>query len=145
MSAVHKSTRREGGQPGNGNARKGLELPAGYSLDSSVEVTRFLREVLLPSTMSGVLGSRAASAINSQLKLLLDFNELLVLRRRVSELELLDRERRSRDVSGNRSRYSIIRNLQSPATGDQPPTQGSLPRATSSRDQQATGVNSNGN
>jgi hypothetical protein len=54
---VHKTTRREGGQPGNRNAVKGIVLPLELKLDNAEAVLRFMRTVLIPSTLSGQIGT----------------------------------------------------------------------------------------
>lgn len=48
---MHKSIR--GPPKGNRNARKGIVLPDGVKLDSVEGILEFMREVLVPSTLSG--------------------------------------------------------------------------------------------
>jgi hypothetical protein len=86
-SVVHKTTRREGGQPGNGNAKKRIELPAWLKLDSAESILKFMRTILIPGTLSGKIGTRAASAVNTSLKILLDYESLQEIEARLSRLE----------------------------------------------------------
>jgi hypothetical protein len=84
---VHKSTRREGGQPGNGNARKGIQLPGWLKLETSDEILAFMRKILVPYTLAGKIGTRACSAMTTVCKVLLDYDRLEALEERVSRLE----------------------------------------------------------
>ena len=84
---VHNSTRREGGQPGNRNRVKGIVLPEGLMLDSAESILKFMRTILIPGTLSGRIGTRAASAVNTSLKILLDYESLQQIEARLSKLE----------------------------------------------------------
>lgn len=66
---------------------KGIQLPEGYGLDSADSVLRFMREVLIPGTLSGKIGTRQASAITTACKALLDYAELTELEKRIQDLE----------------------------------------------------------
>jgi len=86
-AVVHNPTRREGGQPGNRNGQKGMTIPD-LKLENSDEILRFMREVLIPSTLSGQIGTRQSSAITTACKLLLDYESLEKLEARLSRLEM---------------------------------------------------------
>jgi len=90
-AVVHNSTRREGGQPGNGNAKKGIVLPGWLKLRTSDEILRFMREILIPYTLSGRIGTRQSSAITTACKCLLDYDRLQELEERVEALEVSKR------------------------------------------------------
>ena len=85
-AVVHKSTRGEGAPRGNRNAVKGMIVPD-LKLESSDEILRFMREVLIPSTLSGQIGTRQSSAITTACKLLLDYESLQEIEARLSRLE----------------------------------------------------------
>ena len=72
---------------GNSNARKGIPMPDGLKLESSDEVLRFMRVILIPSTLAGKIGTRQASAIITACKILLDYEPLEELEKRIEELE----------------------------------------------------------
>jgi len=90
-AVVHKSTRREGGQPGNGNAKKGIVLPGWLKLRTTDEILRFMRQILIPYTLSGQIGTRQSSAITTACKCLLDYDRLQELEERVEALEVSKR------------------------------------------------------
>ena len=90
-AVVHKTTRGEGGQPGNGNAKKGMQLPSWLSLKTSDEILRFMREILIPYTLSGRIWTRQSSAITTACKCLLDYDRLQELEERVEALEVSKR------------------------------------------------------
>jgi hypothetical protein len=48
--------------PGNRNAQKGIVLPDWLKLDSAESILKFMRQILIPYTLSGQLGTRASSA-----------------------------------------------------------------------------------
>lgn len=52
-----------------------------------------MREILIPFTASGKIGTRAASVVNTSLKLLLDYESLQDLESRVSRLENRESEK----------------------------------------------------
>ena len=85
-SRVHKSTRREGGQPGNRNASKCLPWAESYDLASPDGVHRFLAEIV-KHIWTGELGTRQAGALNGTMRLLLEYDMLPELRRRIDSLE----------------------------------------------------------
>jgi hypothetical protein len=84
---VHKSNGRRGAPRGNGNAKKGIQLPDWLKLETSDEILTFIRTILIPYTLSGQIGSRQAGAVNNSVKVLLEFGRLEDLERRVLELE----------------------------------------------------------
>jgi len=92
-SVVHKSISRGGRRPGsgaprgNGNARKGVRLPDWLKLTSSEEVLDFMRKILVPYGLSGQLGSRQVSALTTICKVLLDYDRLEELEKRIEQLE----------------------------------------------------------
>jgi hypothetical protein len=84
---VHKTTRPEGGQRGNRNAVKEFVLPEWLKLDSAECILQFMRTILIPNTLAGRIGTRAASAVNTSLKILLDYESLQDIEVRLSKLE----------------------------------------------------------
>lgn len=86
-AVVHKSNRGRGAPAGNGNAKKGMVLPDWLKLQTSDEILRFMREVLIPYTLSGRIGTRQSSAITTACKVLLDYDRLQELENRVEQLE----------------------------------------------------------
>ena len=80
-----------GAPVGNGNAKKGMQLPSWLSLKTSDEILRFMREILIPYTLSGRIGTRQSSAITTACKVLLDYDRLQELEQRVEELEKVDK------------------------------------------------------
>ena len=46
-----------------------------------------MRTILIPGTLSGRIGTRAASAVNTSLKILLDYESLEQIEARLSKLE----------------------------------------------------------
>jgi hypothetical protein len=76
-----------GGAPrGNGNAKKRLEWLESYDLTSSDGVHKFLQEII-KHTWTGDLGTRAASALNGSVRLMLEHELLPELERRIKVLE----------------------------------------------------------
>jgi hypothetical protein len=63
-------------------------MPAWLRLRSSDEILRFMREILIPQTLAGRIGTRQASAITTACKVLLDYESLQELEKRVAELEV---------------------------------------------------------
>ena len=61
------TNRGEGGQPGNGNAKKGIVLPDGLKLETSDEILTFMREILITYTLAGKIGTRQSSAIDERM------------------------------------------------------------------------------
>lgn len=59
---------------GNRNARKGIILPDNIKLDCVEGILAFMRSVLVPSTLSGEIGTRQSSAIATACKILLDYD-----------------------------------------------------------------------
>ncbi|MGA2460866.1 MAG: hypothetical protein ABSF82_05545 [Candidatus Bathyarchaeia archaeon] len=73
-SVVHKTTRREGGQPGNRNASKRVAMPEWLNLEEPASVIKFIRTILIPYTLAGRIGTRQSSAITTACKVLLDYD-----------------------------------------------------------------------
>ena len=67
---VHE--RMRGGQPSNTNAQKRLPLPEWLDLESPAGIRRFMKEILVPSAISGRLGIRTVTALTTLCKVLLD-------------------------------------------------------------------------
>jgi hypothetical protein len=84
-SGVHKLKR--GPPKGSHNARKGVALPDDLRLDSADGVLRLMREIVIPYTLSGEIGTRQSSAVTSAAKILLDYSSLEEMEARVSRLE----------------------------------------------------------
>jgi len=85
-----RSTRREGGQPGNLNRQKSVKMPDDCDLSKREGVEKFLREFLIPAAVSGELGVRTITALTTCSKVLLDAqtNDLLeALDQRIKSLE----------------------------------------------------------
>ena len=85
-----------GAPPGNVNAQKSIELPDWLRLDDAPSILKFVREILIPSTLGGKIGSRASSTVATCCKLLLEHDDDLRHLQEVSEkldrLELEDQE-----------------------------------------------------
>lgn len=81
--------RRVGAGPpkGNVNGRKGIQLPGWLKLKSSDEILTFMRKILIPYTLSGQLGCRQSSAITTACKVLLEYESLQDLEKRIKSLE----------------------------------------------------------
>ncbi len=86
-AVVHKSNRERGAPAGNSNASKGIELPDWLNLETSDEILTFMRKILIPSTLSGRIGTRQSSAITTACKVLLDYASLQALETRIKSLE----------------------------------------------------------
>jgi len=84
---VHKSNRGRGAPAGNSNASKGIELPDWLNLETSDQILTFMRKILIPSTLSGRIGTRQSSAITTACRILLEFDSLQVLEKRLELLE----------------------------------------------------------
>ena len=98
-SVVHKSTRREGGQLRNGNAKKGIVLPDNVKLDTVEGILTFMRTVLIPSTLSGEIGTRQSSAIATACKILLDYDaDLRALEEIKTRLDRMEEEQNELDA-----------------------------------------------
>jgi hypothetical protein len=69
------------------NGRKGIHLPAWLKLNTSDQILRFMRKILIPYTLSGQLGCRQSSAITTCCKVLLDYDQLQELEKRIELLE----------------------------------------------------------
>jgi len=76
-----------GALPGNGNARKGMALPAWLNLESSESILKFIKTILIPAAVSGRLGTRQVSSITTACKVLLDYQSLQDLEKRLELLE----------------------------------------------------------
>ncbi len=86
-AVVHKSNRKRGAPPGNSNAAKGIQLPDWLNLETSDEILTFMRKILIPSTLSGRIGTRQSSAITTACRILLEYDSLQALEHRIAELE----------------------------------------------------------
>jgi hypothetical protein len=83
-----------GGPPeGNTNAQKRVPLPDWLNLESPDGVRRFMREILVPSALSGKLGVRVVSAVTTACKVLLDSQEAELLERLEERVEALEKRR----------------------------------------------------
>jgi hypothetical protein len=74
---VHKSIpwkKGRGASAGNQNAKKGIALPEWLRLESVESILMFIRQVLIPCTLSGKIGTRQSSAITTACKVLLDYD-----------------------------------------------------------------------
>ncbi|MGA2626115.1 MAG: hypothetical protein ABSF63_03520 [Candidatus Bathyarchaeia archaeon] len=86
-AVVHKSIprKRSRGAPiGNGNARKRIIIPNRLRLDDVESILKFMREMLIPFTLSGKIGTRQSSAITTACRTLLDYDNDL---RHIQEIE----------------------------------------------------------
>ena len=83
---VHEQS-AAGAPVANTNAQKRIELPSWLNLESSENVLRFMREVLAPSAIKGKLGVRTVTALTTLCKVLLDYESLAKLEKRIMELE----------------------------------------------------------
>jgi hypothetical protein len=98
-AVVHKSIRGRGAPRGNVNARKGISMPQWMNLEDVESILRFMRQVLIPLTLSGKIGTRQSSAITTACRVLLDFDDdILRLREMESGLVRLEQEQRELDV-----------------------------------------------
>jgi hypothetical protein len=86
-AVVHKSIGKRGAPAGNKNAQKRMNLPDWLKLETSDDILRFMREILIPQTLAGRIGTRACSALTTACKCLLDYAELQELEKRVEALE----------------------------------------------------------
>ena len=90
---VHGQSKRGGrrvgaGAPaGNANGQKRAALPEWLDLQSSDGILRFMREILVPCAITGQLGVRNVTALTSVCKVLLDYESLTKLERRIEVLE----------------------------------------------------------
>ncbi|MGA2626200.1 MAG: hypothetical protein ABSF63_03955 [Candidatus Bathyarchaeia archaeon] len=76
-----------GGAPcGNGNAKKTPAWLESYDLSTPEGVRVFLQEII-KHTWTGQLGTRAASALNGSVRLMLEHELLPELERRIKSLE----------------------------------------------------------
>jgi len=76
-----------GGAPhGNGNAKKTPAWLESYDLSTSEGVRSFLQEII-KHTWTGELGTRAASALNGSVRLMLEHELLPELEKRIKSLE----------------------------------------------------------
>lgn len=91
-----RKSRRGGSRPGAGaprqntNGQKRVPLPEWLNLESPDGIRRFMREILVPSAISGKLGVRIITALTTLCKTLLDSEEgkiLEDLEKRIEELE----------------------------------------------------------
>jgi hypothetical protein len=73
-------------RPGNQNAKKTLAWVESYDLGSSEGVRNFLQEII-KHTWTGELGTRAASALNGSVRLMLEHELLPELEKRIKVLE----------------------------------------------------------
>jgi hypothetical protein len=83
---TQNESKKRGGQPRNGNAKKSLVWLKDYDLSSAEGTRKFLQE-LIKRTWTGELGTRAAGALNGSLRLLLEHEVLPGLEKRISTLE----------------------------------------------------------
>ncbi len=94
----------QGGAPvGNTNPQKKIQLPSWLDLTDPEGIRRFLREILVPSALSGKLGVRVVTAVTSICKTLLDSQQATILEELQKRLEILEKGR-----GDNRTQEEIL-------------------------------------
>ena len=64
-----------------------MALPAWLNLESSESILKFIKTILIPAAVSGRLGTRQVSSITTACKVLLDYQSLQDLEKRLELLE----------------------------------------------------------
>lgn len=88
-----QSKGKRGAPPNNANPQKRIQLPDWLNLESPDGVRRFMREILVPSALSGKLGVRVVSAVTTACKILLESQETEILQQLQERVEALEKQR----------------------------------------------------
>jgi hypothetical protein len=80
-------------RPGNRNPQKHVSLPEWLDLTSPEGVRRFMREILVPTAITGQLGVRVITALTSICKTLLDSQQATILQELQARLDRLEKQR----------------------------------------------------
>jgi hypothetical protein len=89
----HEQSNGAGAPEGNTNPQKRIVLPEWLDLTTPEGVRKFMREILVPSAISGKLGVRVVSAVTTACKVLLDSQEAEILQQLQERIEALEKQR----------------------------------------------------